>query len=295
MALRVFESLWGLSGLPYRRSVEWSLSEKIANVVNAGFDGLDIPWTPNMRPAEAAARAQAVGLDFGVVCFPSSIVEFERLADVLRAFDPQPVYVNLQPNIRTLTVGGAAPYLHDWMGVADRADLRPLVFETHRDRLTTDLRFTTQLLDAVPAMRLCADLSHFVVGQEFSLPLSAEDQALITRVIHRSDMFHGRVASREQVQIAISWPHHKPWLDLFLGWWEQSFREWRARSTATEDLIFVPELGPAWYAITGADGEELSDRWQEALLLTEHVRRIWNDLDHYTTTVPVRRQDRSAT
>jgi hypothetical protein len=37
-------------------------------------------------------------------------------------------------------------------------------------------------------------------------------------------------------------------------------------------LIFTTELGPRPYAIRGADGEELSDRWEEALRTTELVR-----------------------
>ena len=42
---------------------------------------------------------------------------------------------------------------------------------------------------------------------------------------------------------------------------------------------FVTELGPPnWYAITGPDGNELSDRWEDALLLKQHVRRIWERL-----------------
>jgi hypothetical protein len=40
-------------------------------------------------------------------------------------------------------------------------------------------------------------------------------------------------------------------------------------------MVFLCELGPPDYAITGRDGRELSDRWAEALLLAEWARETW--------------------
>lgn len=105
------------------------------------------------------------------------------------------------------------------MELADRAGI-PVLIETHRDRMTPDLRFTLDLLDRRPDLPLLADLSHYLVGREFAWPVKAENHALIHRIMGNAWAFHGRIASREQIQVEISFLHHQPWLDLFLGRWD---------------------------------------------------------------------------
>jgi len=96
------------------------------------------------------------------------------------------------------------------------------------------------------------------------------------RIIDHCWAFHGRVASREQVQVEISFPHNKVWMDLFLSWWEYGFRSWSRRAQPDQSLAFVCELGPKPYAITGPDGDDASDRWMEALMMKDAIRALWS-------------------
>jgi len=42
--------------------------------------------------------------------------------------------------------------------------------------------------------------------------------------------------------------------------------------------VFLCELGPPEYAMTGSDGRELSNRWEEALQIKDMAQHIWSDL-----------------
>jgi hypothetical protein len=66
------------------------------------------------------------------------------------------------------------------------------------------------------------------------------------------------------------------WVDTFLNWWSYGFNSWRKRAKADAALVFTCELGPQPYAITGRDGNDTTDRWREALLLRDYVRKIWD-------------------
>lgn len=281
MGFKVFQALWGMGALPYGGSQEWSLAEKLEKVSEAGFDGVDVPWTPMFPAADAIQLARENGQGFGLTCFPTSVPDMGSILAAIGELDSAPAYINVQPNVRVFTVDEGAPILREWARMARDAGV-DIKIETHRDRMTTNLRFTLQLIDAVPEIRLTADLSHYVVGEEFAVwPVSQENHDLIRRIIERADAFHGRVASREQVQITAGWEHNKPWLELFSGWWEDGFRLWRERSAPDEDLFFVTELGPPFYAITGADGRELSDRWEDALFLRDVARGIWKRVSDF--------------
>jgi hypothetical protein len=155
----------------------------------------------------------------------------------------------------------------------------PLLFETHRDSLLNDLYYTLQLLDLVPEMRLCADLSHFVIDREMREPIPATDQAHIDRILQQADCFQGRIANREQIQVQIEFPQHQQWAAIFRSWWKTGMRAWRRRNANDATLIFLCELGPPPYAMTDRDRRELSDRWEEALIIREWVEDIWRELE----------------
>lgn len=252
---------------------ERSLEENVALIAEANFDGVSAHYTNRADVVRLNEAVRGRGLNIEGVCFPRSVEDLRLPLELAVEFPVS--HINLQPDVRLRRVEDCLPLLDGWMQLAEEAGV-PVFIETHRDRMTTDLFFTLDLLDRRPDLPLLADLSHFLVGREFAFPVQEENHSHIRRILNNAHAFHGRVASREQVQIEISFLHHRPWLDLFLDWWEYGFRTWRARAPEDAKLVFTCELGPKPYAITGRDGNDSTDRWAESLMLREMVRDLWN-------------------
>jgi hypothetical protein len=269
--LLVLQSMWAME----RRHTdgrEWSLDEKLTMIRDAGFDGVSVGLADRETAARIASFVKAHGMIVEAMCYPATLDELKPTLERVAEFGAN--HVNLQPNARPYRLEDCIPLLEGWRRLGEEAGVKVFI-ETHRDRMTTDLFFTLHLLDCFPDMKLTADLSHFLVGREFAVPVSAENHAYMHRVLDNSWAFHGRVASREQVQVEISFPCHKPWVDLFMDWWGYGFRSWRRRAAADDVLSFTCELGPKPYAIVGRDGNDLSDRWQEALQMKDMIRELW--------------------
>ncbi len=269
--LLIFQSLWAMERR-HTDGYERSLSENIAIIWEAGFDGISAHYTNRADVVTLNDAIRGTGLKIEAVCFPRTVEDLRLPLELASEFPVN--HINLQPDIRLRRVEDCLRILDGWMRLSEEARI-PVFIETHRDRMTTDLFFTLDLLDRRPDLPLLADLSHFMVAREFAFPVDAENHAMIHRILRNAHAFHGRVASREQVQIEISFPHHRPWVELFLQWWDHGMRDWRGRAASDAELVFTCELGPKPYAISGRDGNESTDRWAEALLLRQMLLDLW--------------------
>ena len=268
----VYQSMWAMER---RRpdGLEWSLDEKLAMIRDAGFDGAGVRFSDRgfVQPVTDFLRAH--GMSWQAQAYPQTVDDLKPIIDHVLEFGAD--HLNVQPDVRPYRLEECFPLIDGWRRLAADAGIK-MQIETHRNRMTTDLLFTLQLLDHYPDLRLTGDLSHYVVGREFWYPMTDVDQALMHRIIDNCWGFHGRVASREQIQLQLNFAQHQGWVDIFMAWWERGFRQWRAKAGADETLTFLCELGPPEYAMTGADGYELSDRWQESQQMMQQVRHIWH-------------------
>jgi hypothetical protein len=270
--LLVLQSLWAME----RRladTPEWPLETQLGMIHEAGFDGAGIRFIDPDYAGAATRFLRDRGLVWQAQCYPKTVDDLKPVLDLVARLGAD--HVNLQPDVRPHTLAACVPLLEGWRRLADQAGIAVHV-ETHRDRMTTDLFFMLQLLECFPDLRLTADVSHYLVGREFAWPVDDANHAMMHRVLDNAWGMHGRVASREQVQVSLSFPQHQGWVELFMGWWDYAIRSWMKRAGPDAALTFLCELGPPPYAITGRDGAELSDRWAEALVMKDMIRGLWD-------------------
>ena len=262
----VFQSLWAMQTEP------GSLDAQLDRIAAAGFDGVTDHYYNAADVARLHAATAARGLQIEGQLFPQNVDDLAAALDVIGRHGCH--HLTLQADVRPRTQAEAGRLIEGWQRLAEQADF-PILLETHRYRLTNDLMFTLDLLAQMPNLKLLADLSHYVVGRELPEPGVAEDDEQIHTILRHSWGFHGRVASSEQVQVSLEFPRHQAWVERFSGWWRYGIEDWLARPDTPQSLSFTCELGPPPYAITGADGREISDRWAEALKLKSLVQALW--------------------
>lgn len=282
--LEIYQSLWAMQSICGESPLP-EAPRHFARIAEARYAGvcLDLDVSEIEQYRMLRPLFERYQLKCLINAFVRDTQELARFIELARELDAP--FLNVVGCLYPKKVDEAAVIVESWLEEALRR-VMPITIETHRDSITNDMFFTLQLLEALPHMRLCVDLSHYVVGRELRLPLDIHWRALFGELLERAECFHGRIASRQQVQVTYGFPQHREWLDQFKFWWAEGMCRWRSRAASGAALPFVCELGPSPYAITDATGRELSDRWLEAQQLRDCAVEIWHGLRDVPGVVP---------
>ncbi len=247
----LLQSLWGFGG---------SLAEAIERSQLGGFDGLEL----NLRhSALAGLKAQSVrstlekaerALILELVTGGGYVPDLGRSADQhLEELDGLLAEsVVLQPLKVTVITGsdswGWVEQQRFWgraLGLAERSGL-PVSFETHRSRCLANPWGIARTLEAFPALRLTADLSHWcVLAERLMTPELAPIQAMASRVDH----IHARVGWAQGPQVSHPFaPEHREALEAHGSCWALFAQRHRAQGRGA--LTVTPEFGPDGYLPT---------------------------------------------
>lgn len=279
MNLLVLQSLWAMENSNPDGSTP-PRAESLARIAEAGFGGVTDHFWDRAHARQLSAELKPLGLTVEGQCFPRSVDELQPTLEHGTEFGCH--HVTIQADVRTRDLNEAVTLLEGWQKLAEQVDF-PVLLETHRNRLTDDIFFTLELIDALPDLKLLGDLSHYVAGHEMALPYPETEGVpasieQLRRIMANCHAYHGRVASCEQVQLPVVFPQHRPWVDEFRKLWSWGFRNWQERANEGDTLAFTCELGPPPYAITDRNNLDITDRWAESLQLKALAESIWSEV-----------------
>ena len=267
--VKIYHSTWALRGLP-RGAKEWSFEEKLTHVKDAGFVGIE---TEDVLENDSVELIRKLGLDFGMGSSKilRSVQEVRQGLEICKRAGAK--YYVIVAGDAFMSDDSAAALVKD--SIQASADLGvPLLFETHRRSLTESCYRVLSLIDRVPDIRFCADLSHFVVSGSLG---GASSQEWIQRwgpIVDRSDSFQCRISNGEQVQVDVGDGSSKlaqKWVEL----WAEILRRWVKRAQPGDFFPVTSELGPPNYSIVDPSGVEISDRWQQSLVMKQLTEQAW--------------------
>jgi sugar phosphate isomerase/epimerase len=187
--LDIYQSLWAME----RRipgQAEEPVSVHMERIAEAGYAGACVDPNVSEIPDCLALKPifERLGLKCMVNAFPHDVEAMQPLLDMAAAMNA--TQVNVIGGVMPLNASEAVPVVESWLAMAEAYDF-PLLLETHRNGTLNDLFFTLEVLELVPDLRLCADLSHFVVDRELQIPLNETDAGYFSTVLERSDSFQG--------------------------------------------------------------------------------------------------------
>lgn len=163
----------------------------------------------------------------------------------------QPLFINCQSGQDAWSEAQSAAFFAEALQIEADSGIA-VAHETHRGRVLYNPWTTTRLLDHFPALRLCADLSHWVCVCERLLD---DQEDLLHQVARQCLHIHARVGYEEGPQVPDPRaPEYQRHLAAHERWWQWIWEAQAAQGLAQTTL--TPEFGLPGYLHTLGCGND---------------------------------------
>lgn len=241
----------------------------------SGFDGIDV-WLPGDTAGQDALRAalKSHGLKLNLMHGTNNSLPFEESLALYKArlyelCAWKPVLINSQTGSDFLSAEQNAAFIRAANAISEETGV-PVYHETHRSRFSYSLPATLEYLEAIPELRLTADISHWMVVHE---SLLEGREALLAPVIARTNHIHARVGHPEGPQV--NDPKAPEWeraVERHLDLWEQIIRACWAEND--RPMTVTSEFGPPHYMpALPYTQTPVSDQWQANVYMMNAIKQ----------------------
>ncbi|MET9615437.1 sugar phosphate isomerase/epimerase family protein [Kitasatospora indigofera] len=246
------------------------LGLRLRQIAEAGFDGVQ---TVPPRPADRGRFNELVGeagLEVSGCCGITETQAAEPLFE--RAAAAGMISLNAQVDGYWRDDDWQDARVCELLDLSERYRL-PFFLETHRHRLTQDVRRTLALVDRHPTLALCGDFSHWTVASELRAPWPDEWREALRSLAGRCGEIHARLNDGQRVQdpLELVPPAQQ---DEFFDLWRTACAQWHGpRFLATTELL----PGSIGYDSTDLAGRPVGDIWQDSRQLLGALRQRLRD------------------
>jgi sugar phosphate isomerase/epimerase len=251
--LKILATDWGFQG---------SLEQFCTKAKQTGYDGFEA-WIPRdeKKREEMLNTAAKHQLEIGFLAGsgnPDFQAHFDDYAKgVELAVATKPLYVNTHAGKDFFSVAENIKILQYGINLSKKSGVSVLC-ETHRGRCAYNAPVTKEYMDALPDLRLTADLSHWCVVHE---SLLEGFEAILDQALLRTVHIHARVGHQEGPQV--NDPRAPEWgsaVKVHLGWWDKVMNV--AEKQKRPFQTFLCEFGPPNYLPTLPYTQQpVADQW----------------------------------
>lgn len=264
MEIRLFKALWGMEG---------SLESQFERIAAAGYVGIEAPLPQAADEDLFRKLLESNQLDFIAMVFtqgPDHLASFQE--QVARAVTFRPISITSHSGKDAMPFEEQVAYFRGAAATEQQYGI-PIGHETHRGRTLFNPWETARILDAVPAINLTVDYSHWCCVCESTLE-DQEDNLLktFTRVQH----IHGRVGYAEGPQVPDPRaPEYAHELQRHMSWWDSIVQVHERAGKTT--ITYTPEFGPPGYLHTlPFTNQPVADLWDVCLWMGKHFKGHYN-------------------
>jgi len=260
------KSMWEMPGA--------SVEAYMTRCQKDGFDGAELCVNGlKETPAEilASTERHALALIAQVITSGRTPVEHREAMGPLMAFAAacRPSFINLHAGRDFFPLEENLSILRQALALGEEHGI-PICFETHRGRPTFSSLSTLALLEAIPELRLTADVSHWMCVHESDL---SDQPEAVARAMRHADHIHARVGFDQGPQVGHPLaPENSHWLEIHLAIWKAIVTRRQEAGAALQTI--TPEFGPIPYMPALAfTRQPVADTWSINREMMQWLRR----------------------